>query len=171
MSPKCRLKGLRTRIDQRSCTEERVAARWRNLTKESVEQTTFQSIDAASPVPPYAPGVRLFLAGRRGLATGHPPGTGNYTGKPRGAAGVRKHVSPLSRPGTRTTQVPLSAGSATSKQVRRVGGLGNFRCRTRKARAWNRRVEPPLKDFTPELLSHVAMHPEDTPQNPPGPMP
>jgi hypothetical protein len=72
------------------------AVRWRNLTKESVEQTTFQSIDAASPVPPHAPGVRLFLAGRRGLATGHLPGAGNYTGKPRGAAGVRKHVSPLS---------------------------------------------------------------------------
>ena len=96
MLPKCRLKGCRIRTDQRSCTEECKLRAGGNLTKESVEQTTFQSIDAASPVPPYAPGVRLFLAGRRGVATGHPPGAGNYTGKPQGAAGVRKHVSPLS---------------------------------------------------------------------------
>ena len=95
MSPKLHLKRWRTRIDQRSCTEDSQLRAGGNLTKEPVEQTTFQSIDAASPaVPPHAPGVRLFLAGRRGLATGHPPGAGNYTGKPRGAAGVQKHVLP-----------------------------------------------------------------------------
>ena len=103
MSTKSSLKRWRTRTEPRSCMEGSQLRADGILTKESVEQTTFQSIDAASPVPPHAPGVRLFLAGRRGLATGHPPGTGNYTGKPRGAAGVRKHVSPLSRPGTRPT--------------------------------------------------------------------
>ena len=107
MLPKIHLKRCRIRIEPRSRTEDLQLRADGILSKESVEQTTFQSIDAASPVPPYAPGVRLFLAGRRGLATGHPPGTGNYTGKPRGAAGVRKHVSPLSHPGTRSTQVPL----------------------------------------------------------------
>ena len=107
MSPKLHLKRCRTRTEPRSRIEDSQLRAGGILNEESVEQTTFQSIDAASPVPPHAPGVRLFLAGRRGVATGHPPGAGNYTGKPGGAAGVRKHFSPLSRPGTRTTQVPL----------------------------------------------------------------
>ena len=107
MSPKLHLKRCRTRTEPRSRIEDSQLRAGGILNKESVEQTTFQSIDAASPVPPHAPGVRLFLAGRRGVATGHPPGAGNYTGKPGGAAGVRKHFSPLSRPGTRPTRIPL----------------------------------------------------------------
>ena len=84
------------------------AARWRNLTKESVEQTTFQSIDTASPVPPYAPGVRRYSAGRRGVAMGHPPGAWDYTGKPHGAAGVRNQVSLLPRHITDLILYPLN---------------------------------------------------------------
>ena len=43
---------------------------------------------------PELPGGGLFLAGRLGGATGHPPGAGEYTEKTRGAAGVRKQAPP-----------------------------------------------------------------------------
>ena len=109
MFTKSSLKRCRTRIEPRSCMEDSQLPAGGNPTKESVEQTTFQSIDAASPVPPYAPGVCLFLAGRRGVATGHPPGAWDYTGKPRGAAGVRNHVSLLPRHITDLILYPLNS--------------------------------------------------------------
>ena len=108
MPTKSSLKRWRTRTEPRSCMEGSQLRADGILTTESVEQTTFQSIDAASPVPPYAPGVCLFLAGRRGVATGHPPGAWDYTGKPRGAAGVRNHVSLLPRHITDLILYPLN---------------------------------------------------------------
>jgi hypothetical protein len=66
------------------------------LNKEPVEQATFQSIDAASPVLPHAPSVRLFLAGRRGLATGHPPRRWELHRKaPGGGRSTKTCFSPL----------------------------------------------------------------------------
>jgi hypothetical protein len=105
MFPKCRLKGYTAHWYLPLHAQSRQLRAGGILTKESVEQATSSPPILVSQVLPYAPGVRRYLAGRRGVAMGHPPGAWDYTEKPRGAAGVWKHAPPLSRPrpGTRTT--------------------------------------------------------------------
>ena len=73
----------------------------------------------ASPVPPYAPGVRRYFAGRRGVAMGHPPGAWDYTEKPRRAAGVWAHASPLSPRLLERSPSPLNS---TPVSVYAMGG-------------------------------------------------